>query len=393
MSNGSFSIKVSACGNVISDFRKTADEVERIKEIILNASGSLEDTRSYDRVKMNLKRLVAEAENQKNNSLSMGKVLEQITNLYQKTEDGITGHASASENADSGEGETGKYVKDSSWWAKVQEFFGWGTPVEENEIDSIVFDDDGAYGGDQGGPKSEWGFWSEKKELYNIVREYYPDMTDKQIETFLKKLNSEGCGYVAVMNTIFAAYEGREAEFEETFGFPMYYKGDLNYNKMLVDLYSATDNHVSSGGSDTIDFYEDYDPETEGKREDYNYLKYKTGRGTNTLDREYRTQLYLKEKGVDVKITTSIDVDLNNINDLCKDGYVVISYHDGNLQDINGNTVQYIDGGHAMTITGSTSDGRYIVSSWGEKYYIDPNDIIEKDGKTTTMHYEYYQYN
>ena len=130
MSNGSFSIKVSACGNVISDFRKIADEVERIKEIILNASGSLEDTRSYDRVKMNLKRLAAEAENQKNNSLSMGKALEQITNLYQKTEDGITGHASASENADSGEGETGKYVKDSSWWAKVQEFFGWGTPVE-----------------------------------------------------------------------------------------------------------------------------------------------------------------------------------------------------------------------------------------------------------------------
>ena len=70
----------------------------------------------------------------------------------------------------------------------------------------------------------------------------------------------------------------------------------------------------------------------------------------------------------------------------------MISYHDGNLQDINGNTVQFIDGGHAMTITGTTSDGRYIVSSWGEKYYIDPSQIVNENGRPTSMHYEHYQY-
>ena len=31
-----------------------------------------------------------------------------------------------------------------------------------------------------------------------------------------------------------------------------------------------------------------------------------------------------------------------------------------------------LDGGHYVTITGIADDGRYIVSSWGEKYYIDP---------------------
>lgn len=33
---------------------------------------------------------------------------------------------------------------------------------------------------------------------------------------------------------------------------------------------------------------------------------------------------------------------------------------------------QKIEGGHAMSVTGVTSDGRMIVSSWGEKYYIAP---------------------
>ena len=392
MSDGRFSIKVSACKNVAGDFTRTADEVERIREIILNASRSLEDTRSYDRVKTNLRRLAKGAEKTKSNGLAMGRALEQITDLYQKAEDQITGYADSVEKTNAENSENGKYVKDSSWWAKIMQLFGWGTPIEENEIDSIVFDEDGDYGGDEGGPKSEWGFWSEKKDLYNIVREYYPDMTDKQINTFLKKLNSEGCGYVAGMNTIFAAYEGREADFLKTFGFPMYKNGDLNYNEMLVDLYSATDNHNPSGSTDTINFMEDYNENVDGAAENYDYLKDNTGRGTSTEDREYRTQLYLKEKGVDVKITKYIDVTPENANDLCKDGYVVISYHDGNLQDINGNTVQFIDGGHAMTITGTTSDGRYIVSSWGEKYYIDPSQIVNENGRPTSMHYEYYQY-
>jgi hypothetical protein len=31
------------------------------------------------------------------------------------------------------------------------------------------------------------------------------------------------------------------------------------------------------------------------------------------------------------------------------------------------------DAGHAMCITGVASDGRYIVSSWGDEYYLTLN--------------------
>ena len=33
-----------------------------------------------------------------------------------------------------------------------------------------------------------------------------------------------------------------------------------------------------------------------------------------------------------------------------------------------------MDGGHAMMVTGLTDDGRIEVSSWGERYYITPDD-------------------
>ena len=76
---------------------------------------------------------------------------------------------------------------------------------------------------------------------------------------------------------------------------------------------------------------------------------------------------------------------VDNFSRLAEDGYVVLNFFNGPLQDINGDTVQYINGGHAMTITGTTSDGRYIVSSWGRKYYIDPSE--------GQVNYLYYRYN
>ena len=42
------------------------------------------------------------------------------------------------------------------------------------------------------------------------------------------------------------------------------------------------------------------------------------------------------------------------------------------MRDDSGN-VSTLGGGHYVTITGITDDGRYIVSSWGGKYYIDPS--------------------
>lgn len=378
MSSDGFSIEMKNCRSYNDDFSYIEQKLEKSKEQIINIANNLESTTSLRFFKINLIALASQIERERRSISTMHRTLYQAIEYYHNTENSIIGNIENNnmEGVGSGSAEGGFSL--SSFWEFIKKLFGWNKDVSEYEIDSVVFDDVGAYGGDQGEPKSITG--KEKDEIYNIVREYYPDMSDLEISNYLKKLNSEGCGYVAVINTIFAAYEGREKEFEETFGFPMYENGDLNYNKLLVDFYSATDNH--NLGKDGMDYIK-YDEDTSDTN----------GVGTSQYDRKYRTEMYLSDKNVNVNIATDYKVTTENFEKLSEEGYVIIAYRYGNLQNADGTTAQYINGGHAMVVTGVTEDGRYVVSSWGDKYYIDPNQIIKEDGNSTSFTFSYYQYN
>ena len=48
---------------------------------------------------------------------------------------------------------------------------------------------------------------------------------------------------------------------------------------------------------------------------------------------------------------------------------------DFTLYNEDGSVAQSDVGGHWMTITGVTDDGRYVVSSWGGKYYLKPDEL------------------
>ncbi|MCI8508887.1 MAG: hypothetical protein HFJ06_10040 [Lachnospiraceae bacterium] len=222
-----------------------------------------------------------------------------------------------------------------------------------------AFDDEGSYGGNQSNPVTK------SEELADIVRKYYPDFTDKEVEDYLKKLESEGCGYVAMSNTIFAQFVGKEKEFEKTFGFPMYDKnGDLNYDAMVTDFYAATDNHNEKGWifkRDVIDESEDKSA-TEGW-------------GTTRETREYRWEKYMEDHGIDADVK-NVKVTPENYDEVASKGDIVVGVQPCILYDESGNKAVDIDGGHAMTVTGKTDDGMYRVSSWGEEYYIKPGDSV-----------------
>ena len=91
-------------------------------------------------------------------------------------------------------------------------------------------------------------------------------------------------------------------------------------------------------------------------------------------------------------------VNEDNFNEIAKSGkHVIIAYRNGNLYNMDGTVAQLIDGGHAMTVTGVTDDGKLIVSSWGNQYYIDPNEKItftNSQGQkvTTSMTYSTVKY-
>ncbi len=214
------------------------------------------------------------------------------------------------------------------------------------EVDNIVFDADGSYGGDQGSAMNL--SWERQLELWEIVKRNNPNISMSMTDYF-KIMNSEGCGYVSMANVVFQQYIGREADFERDFGYPMYHDGDLNYDAMIADIYSRYDDKNKSG--------------------------------TNPGDRAYILQDFLAQHGIDVKVETGLKLNPIEVTQNLDNGNpVLIRVRYGNLykMDSNGNLVSphYIDGGHSMEVTGVTEDGYIIVSSWGEKYYVKPDEII-----------------
>ena len=282
-----------------------------------------------------LQKVAEQIRREERSARSLGNGLEQILNLYNNTESRIRnnllshGNVSASQN----HRETGAY-----------------------HVDSIVFDDDGSYGGNQGNMDQVYR-WDPIKcwDLLRDLREYFPNMSVFEAFRYFSRLNSVGCGYVALANTLFMEYANRPQDFERTFGYPMFKDGDLNYDRLILDIYATTD---KAGFNDRDD-----------------------GLPNGTVDdsRAHIVEHFLRDKGVDVETEANADVTPENFREISENGgYVILGYRHGNMYDENGNRY-YIDGGHAITVTGITEDGRYIVSSWGEKYYINPSDIGDDD--------------
>ena len=234
----------------------------------------------------------------------------------------------------------------------------------------------GDKGGDQNGPYTLWqrGEASDRESLRELVRSYeeYSDYSDEEIGMLLTRLNSEGCGYVAFANIIVDAYRRKEEEFEKIFGFSLFLEdvnGDtyVNYDHLIVDLYCASDNHNRAG----IAGWE-YDVYNAGEDSSATF-----GRGTTQEDRAYRFERYMRSYGLQAGIE-NIECTPDEIYSRCEEEIsqgkrIIISTCPVRLVD-EADEPAYMDGGHAMTVTGLMDDGRIEVSSWGEKYYITPED-------------------
>lgn len=255
------------------------------------------------------------------------------------------------------------------------------------EVDSPVYDEKGLYGATQGSAMRVSADSPYGMEIRKIVRKYYPQYSDAQVNAFLEKLDSEGCGYAVIVNILCDYFKDKEEAFLQTFGFPLYGEnGDFNYTLLLVDFYAATDNHYLDGVTDRINYQEDCNEKE--KSDSYDATMDVTGWGTNFDQREYRTKLYLKNKGVRITSYNKALMTPGLVRKKSLDGYyIVISLNHGYVQNEDWSHYKYCPG-HAMIITGVTEDGRYIVSTWGKKLYVDPTEVVEKDGETTEIYYQ-----
>lgn len=223
---------------------------------------------------------------------------------------------------------------------------------------SYALEDGIHYGGNQGNAYDRWTH-GDKKQFRKIIKMYYPGISDAEIAKMLNEMNNEGCNFMALVNTIFAQYAGREEEFEKTFGFPMYDEdGNPNWDYVMVDFY------CHSGW---------YNGKEEGL----------TKRTSKEVWEAYMKSKKIHSEVVNVKVT------VDNFYELAEGGEIIIGIRPVILRDSTGRIAwTHENAGHAMVITEVVTIGgkkMYKVSSWGGTYYIDPDDFDQ------TMRIEYQQ--
>lgn len=232
--------------------------------------------------------------------------------------------------------------------------------------------------------------------ILNILNEYFPNATLEDYEYYLYKVTSVGCGYTALINSLFVEYEGKEEEFLEKFGFPMYNineEGDIdfNYEYLILEFFSYI--HAKCDGYTIQEIYGDKAAYQNGHIVDGALGgNLNTGKGHGTSSEECRRfSDFLKEK-YDIDIDINVDYwgnyEINADNYLKWYGMleksssrqIILCSAGFDLYNLNGNLYCEDVGSHAMYITGLTDDGRFIVSSWGNEFIVDFSNLEENNG-------------
>ncbi len=219
--------------------------------------------------------------------------------------------------------------------------------------------------------------------MWEQLQRYYPIESFKSeaeamefYERYCTVIANVGCGYAAAANMVFQLYEGREEEFEETFGYPMYTvkngEIDFNYEYFMLDYY----NHNYAGkysieelekgmtiGNNIEDLFRLDAKSSAAELQDLDdYLRDSYNIQCNA-ERDFTNKFTIIES--DASINNKLQNQTNN-ND-----YVIYCGYNYDLYDMDGNLYRQNGGNHYMIITGFTDDGRPIVTSWGGQFILD----------------------
>lgn len=202
------------------------------------------------------------------------------------------------------------------------------------------------YGGDQGVFNYSYmkRMLLRDEAVVKIINERFDKCTEEELYNYFDSVAKTGCGYVAMTNWVFKNFEGKEDDFNNTFGYPMYnlqlcdddeFIVDYNYEPMIFDLHSEinvrnrtiTTTSVNSDGTSNVEMYRMYE-----------YLHNKYG----VFGDDYNEMI--KESGM-------------------------FGNDEFDIYDLEGNLIVPSTelGPHAMTKIEDLGDGRWIVSTWGEK--------------------------
>ena len=291
----------------------------------------------------------------------------------------------------------------------------------------------GLFGGYQGSLASNIEKFINDEKVHQIISRYYPKFDSEDMELLFYRMKYVGCGYIAAINTIFQEYlHHNELDFYDRFGFPPYNSRTVNgedgiksynYDYLFLDffLYYAknergfnTIEEVYGNVEEEIEFYNNKIEDGALSDEEFPRIGME-GTDVNVVGEVM--QRYLAEKGIEVSTSTikielepgseewqkkkeeleemgveigsdtklyETDLDAFLVRENLNQGkQIIISAKDFTMyypEDKDGNGKLddiYIDdvGPHAMSVAGTASDGKIVVSTWGEEVLVDPKEI------------------
>ena len=255
------------------------------------------------------------------------------------------------------------------------------------------------FGGSQGRLIANFeNLFSNDPIIKEIVSKYYSDVSIEDLELLFTKMDDTGCGYIAAINTLFSDYAIKSPEeFYKHFGFyPTIERNNknldkkvtfYNYDYLFLDFFLY---HAKTKGFTKIeDVYGNIDELIDLENQGKDISIEETGMG-GTYEIEVANLFadYLKEKGIDLKVTKNDQpLDVNTINKILRDGdQIVIGGESFDLyepKDVNNNNVlddismEDVEP-HTMYLVGTTGDpDKVVVSSWGEEYIMNIEDITD----------------
>ena len=218
---------------------------------------------------------------------------------------------------------------------------------------AVFGDRPGQYGGAQGSLTAAWDDMpaDEQEQLRNIIYQYFPGLTNQEIKDLLDQMNATGCVYIADVNSLVAFFQNNPAAFQQKFGFPLYKPdGTINFDLLFAAYWCYTQTH---GGPPTISLTMDYWKD------------------------------FLAEHGITTTKTYKRPSTFDDYAAMSKLGTVEIGLTNFELYNLDGSPAQHVSGGHGMVVTSAGTDANgkrfFVVSSWGGKYLVYPDDYPPDD--------------
>ena len=297
----------------------------------------------------------------------------------------------------------------------------------------------GQFGGNQSSLVENSAKYINDPKIKEIVSKYYQDVDAEDLELLFNKMESVGCGYISVINSILFEYgyfqdKHSAADFSNRFGFPiessengynfdylfldffLYYAKEFKGFKTIEEVYgNVKEEREQTGGGDSALNHNEFNKtgmngvifdELEKVMKDYlrsKGISINTVLGRIPMTREekikkieedkkkgieWNEELVLKDDYIMYKDIEQADVEKwieASINDISL--VMIVSAGDPTNftlyypEDIDGNgkldDVYSGDvGAHAMTVVGLTDDPtKVVVSSWGRELVMDIADI------------------